>query len=89
MSANTHIPMRHTAQAGRSVSDKSYDTLRAEIPALDNLFRILGHGGTPNFLDIMRAISEMVAFYTDPDLLESQESMRFFEMSGNFCRFCS
>lgn len=79
----------HAAQAGQSQLNMSLYTLRNGMPALDALFTKLAAGGGFNFLDILAAISEMVAFYTDHDILEGEDSTTICEMSGKYCRFCS
>lgn len=78
-----------TLLAAQSRPSESIDTLRTGMPVLDALFTKLACGGQFNFLDILAAISEMVAFYTDYDILEGEDSTTIFEMSGNYCRFCS
>lgn len=79
----------HQALAGQTVPDAYRNRVFHDMPALANLLDQLDAGSTPNFLDVMAGISEMVAFYTNPDLLESVEYKRFCEMSGKYCRFCS
>jgi len=72
----------------KSVSDEYRRWVFSHMAAMGRLLDQLDAGSIPNFLDIMAAISESVAFYTEGDSLESDESMRFFEMSGKYCRFC-
>ncbi len=55
------------AQDVKSRDDEYPDTLKPEIPALDDLFKKLALEQHPDFLSVMAAISEMVAFYTDHD----------------------
>lgn len=81
--ARTHAP--HNAQ---SVPDEYRRWVQARMPALANLLDALDAGRTPNFLDIMAGLSQMVAFYTDCDILDGDESMTFSQMSGKKCRFC-
>lgn len=85
----TVINERHTRQDGRSASDKGFDTLPKQMPALNHVFEILAQGYTPNFLDVLGGISEMVAFYTDHDQKVVDSDVGFCKMSQNKCRFCS
>lgn len=61
---HTHIKQRSTAQAGLTQPHLMSDTPFERLPNLDALFTSLTHGKTPNFLDMMSAISEMVDFLT-------------------------
>jgi len=72
----------------QTVSDEYRRWVFSHMPALGRLLDQLDAGNTPTFLDIMSAISESVAFYTDCDSLEGEDSLRFSEMSGNKCLFC-
>ena len=72
----------------QSALDEYKTMVFLHMPALWRLLDLLDAGREFNFLDIMAAISEMVAFYTEHDSLEGVESLRFSEMSGNNCRFC-
>jgi len=78
----------HIRCKGKSPDDEYRSRVFHDTPALGRLLDSLDAGTTPTFLDIMTAISEMVAFHTNPDLLESDESVRFPEMSQKNCRFC-
>ena len=78
----------HIRCEGRSALDEYRRGVFLHMPALGRLLDLLDAGTTPTFLDTMAAISEMVAFYTEHDYLESEEYIRFSEMSGNNCRFC-
>ena len=73
---------------GQTVSDEYRRWVFEHMPAVGLLLDQLDAGSTPNFLDVMSAISESVALYTEGDSLESVESLRFFVMSGKYCRFC-
>jgi len=73
---------------GQTVSDEYRSRVFSHMPAVGRLLDALDAGETPNFLDIMSAISEEVAFYTECDHIESVECLRFSEMSGNKCLFC-
>lgn len=74
--------------SGQTVSDEYRSYVYSRIPALGRLLDALDAGTTPNFLDVMAALSDLVAFYTECDTLESGESVRFCEMSGKKCLFC-
>ena len=82
------IDEREGGAKGTEVSDEYKTMVFLHMPALGRLLDLLDAGTTPTFLDTMAAISEMVAFYTEDDSLESEESLRFFNMSGKICRFC-
>lgn len=55
---------------------------------LRRLFEILASGRTPNFLEFMSAISDMVAFSTDVDSLKVSLDQLDKNMSQKKCRFC-
>lgn len=59
------------------------------MPALGRLLDNLDAGNTPTFLDIMAAISESVAFYTECDSNSECPVPDIYLMSGKYCRFCS
>lgn len=70
--------------------DEAYlNTLAEQMPQTDRLFEMLGAGVTPNFLDIMSSISEIVAFDTDPDQISEDLDLLEENMSQKKCRFCS
>lgn len=70
--------------------DEAYlNTLKEQMPQMTRIFEILDSGVTPNFLDIMRGISEMVAFYTDYDQISEELELLEEKMSQKKCRFCS
>ncbi|MBA7612276.1 hypothetical protein ES703_19512 [subsurface metagenome] len=64
------------------------DTLKSKMPALHKLFTAPDEAYPPNFLDIMRGISEMVAFYTDCDQNSGRSILLEEKMSQKNCRFC-
>ncbi len=64
-------------------------TLQDNMPHLDALFANLGRGVTPNLLDFLRAMEEMVAFHTDCDQVGEVEEHPAQNMSQIKCRFCS
>lgn len=78
----------HASCNGQTNLDEYRRWVFSNMPALGRLLDALDGGGEFSFLDIMAAISEMVAFLTNSDLFDSVESMRFSEMSGKKCRFC-
>lgn len=65
------------------------ESYRTKYPALDALWVALSEGYTPNFLDIMAAISECVDFEAEPDADLPPELCKIFDMSGIKCRNCS
>jgi len=72
----------------KSRGDGYLNTLAEQMPALDRLFHELDQGRSPNFLDIMAAISEMVAFYTDRDQIDEACEILEEKMSQKKCLFC-
>ena len=78
-----------TAVCGQSQDEAYLDALGEQMPAMQKVFTALDAGGSLNFLDIMAAISEMVAFYTDCDQIEEVDRLLEEKMSGIKCRFCS
>lgn len=76
-------------QAAKSPDQAYLDTLASDMPEMSRLFAILDAGATPNFLDIIAAISEMVAFYTDHDQIEADKVCELLKRSGKKCRICS
>ena len=82
--------LKHEArQEARTPSDATLDTLKSRLPQMSALFRDLDAGYTPNFLDMMKALSEMVAFYTECDQIAEADAPLGERMSQNKCRFCS
>lgn len=75
--------------AARTASDAALDTLKSRMPQMRRLFADLDRGYTPNFLDLMSALSEMVAFYTESDQKDEVLEMLKRKMSGKNCRICS
>jgi len=80
---------RNSPVCGRSRDEAHLDTLRRNMPEMDKLFTALDAGVTPNFLDIIAAISEMVAFYTESDQISEADKLLEEKMSQKNCRFCS
>jgi len=80
----------HSSPASGFNRDEAYlNTLAEQMPQMQRLFEILDAGVTPNFLDVMRGISEMVAFYTDHDQISEDLELLEEIMSQKKCRFCS
>lgn len=84
----TIIQEPHVPCKGQQVSNEYRRGVFSHTPALGRLLDNLDAGITPTFLDVIAAISEMVAFQTECDPLESEQCLRFSEMSGKYCRFC-
>jgi hypothetical protein len=59
------------------------------LPRTAEILENLGVGMTPNFLDVMTMISEIVDFYTDCDTNPVDTPEINFIMSQNKCRNCS
>jgi len=79
---------RHSTVKAQSELEAYRRYVQSRMPALAHLLDALDEGGEFNFLDVMAAISQIVAFTTECDQIESDECLRFSEMSGNKCRFC-
>lgn len=78
------MPQNRFKQAGHT------NTTLAEQPeALRALFEKLSLGETPNFLEMMQAISGLVAFSTDTDSIQEDHIDQLLKMSQKKCRFCS
>jgi len=75
-------------QAGQTVSDEYRKRVKSGMPAMAALLDKLDSGVSPNFLDILAAISDLVAFYTECDLDLPDPVEKNILMSGKFCRFC-
>lgn len=78
-----------TGATAKSPNCPTPSTLQDNMPHLDALFTNLGRGVTPNFLDFMSGVSEMVAFHTDCDQSGEVEGLPAQNMSRIKCRFCS
>lgn len=63
--------------------------LSEQPEALRRLFDLLASGQTPNFLEMMSAISDYVAFSTDCDPNSPAPRGELFSMSQKKCRICS
>jgi allophanate hydrolase subunit 1 len=74
--------------AAKSPVDETHSTLKSHLPEMTALFAALDAGYTPNFLDIMKAISEMVVFYTECDQIDVALEILQKKESQKNCRFC-
>ncbi len=68
--------------------DAPYATLKSQMPELSRLFANLDAGYTPNILDMIAAISEMVAFYTESDQIPEADTPLDQKRSIKICPFC-
>ncbi len=75
--------------SGLNQTGHTNTTLSEQPEALRPLFLQLQDGQTPNFLEMMRAISGLVAFSTDTDSFCEELSTGTRKRSGKKCRFCS
>lgn len=78
----------HPAQDGFVLDGRYYETPPEHLRAMTSLFEKLSAGEHPDFLDVMAAISEMVAFWTDCDSNPVDLPENNFCMSEKKCRFC-
>ena len=74
--------------AEQNMLEQNLKKIRA-LPAYANLVAMVHGGHHPNFLDVMAAISEIVAFTTNSDAIAEADVARSEEMSQNNCRICS
>lgn len=72
----------------QTVSDEYRRWVFEHMPAMGSLLDKLDAGTSPTFLDIMAAISEIVAFTTECDSICNQLVGKNISMSGKYCRFC-
>jgi len=70
------------------LGDLCCDTMKTHLPAMGSLFDKLTIGEEWGFLDVMSALSEMVAFYTEPDTKSGRSCSLDLKMSQKKCRFC-
>jgi len=70
------------------MSSDTNTTLSEQPEALRHLFELLADGQTPNFLEMMDAISSYVAFSTDSDQSREDPLEKLFCMSQKKCRNC-
>lgn len=84
------MPKTHRSPlSAKSRACPAPSTLAEQMPALDAVFVGLAHGETPDVLQMMTAISEMVAFHTKCDSNSECNEIEQILMSQNKCRFCS
>lgn len=72
----------------QTVSDEYRRWVKSRMPQMAALLDKLDEGASPNFLDIMAGISNLVAFCTECDQKTGELPEENFYMSGKFCRFC-
>lgn len=82
------IQAHHKAVKAQTDLDEYKTTIKTNAPALSSLLDALDAGETPNFLDVMAGLSQMVAFYTESDPNSAQQEGINICMSQNKCRFC-
>lgn len=75
-------------QDGFVLDGRYYETPPEHLGAMASLFEKLAAGEHPDFLAVMAAISEMVAFWTDCDSNPVDLPENNFCMSEKKCRFC-
>lgn len=75
-------------QDGRTRGDEYLNTLAEEMGDTTELFRKLGLGEHPDFMTVWAALSEMVAFFTEPRPNSAGPGKSLRSMSQNKCRFC-
>lgn len=78
----------HVRQESQTPSDGYFDTLIDGMPAMETLFEKFGSDEHPDFMTVWQAISEMVAFYTEPRLISGGPPEDPKKMSEKKCRFC-
>lgn len=73
---------------GQTVSNEYRRWVFSRMPDVGSLLDLLDAGETPTFLDIIAAISDLVAFYTECDPKINRQVEENIFMSVNNCRFC-
>lgn len=76
------------SQDAKTQDDGYFDTLGEQMPQMQALFEKLASQEHPDFMAVWQAISEMVAFYTDPEPISGDPAGSFKNESENKCRFC-
>lgn len=79
---------QHIAQDGKTQDDLYFDTLGEQMPQMQALFEKLSSMENPDFMTVWCAISEMVAFYTEPRPVSELPVSPAEKMSEKKCRFC-
>lgn len=74
---------------GQTVPNEYRKWVFSRMPQMGALLDKLDAAETPNFLDILMAISNIVAFTTEGDQKDNQLVEKNISMSGKYCRFCS
>ncbi|MBA7479866.1 hypothetical protein ES707_15307 [subsurface metagenome] len=80
---------QHTGARAKSPCCPTPSTLQENMPHMDALFANLDRGVTPNLLDFLSAISEMVAFTAKCDETEGRSENDGQKRSQIKCRLCS
>lgn len=76
------------AQIGKTQPDLCQSATPDKLDELKRFFKKMESGVQPDFLEIMTAISNLVAFYTDCDSFAQSADCEEFFMSQKKCRFC-
>lgn len=84
----TNTQARKASATTQTPSDEYLDALKSRLPQMASLFAALESGNTPNFLDMIAAISEMVAFHTECDQNSGSCEFDQEKRSQKICRFC-
>lgn len=79
----------HAAQDGFNPVDVPAECIKRQTPLLDDLFNQLEAGMLPNCIELMGAISDLVAFHTKGEQESDGADCPTGNMSQNKCRFCS
>lgn len=76
------------AQAGQTGAAEYHNTPPGQTDALGSLFKKMSRGEMPNFLELMAAISDLVAFSVECDSNPTTPPTGPKNMSQKKCRFC-
>lgn len=74
---------------GSPTPAEDFDVLIKAMPALNRLFEIMSRGVMPTTLDVFAGLSQMVAYYTDPDQIPYDRVCELLKSSGIRCLSCS
>ncbi len=80
---------RHMPQNRFSPGPVPTECLKRQLPFLSSLVENANAGMLPNCIELMEAISEIVAFNTKCDSSSDELIADDMIMSQNSCRFCS
>lgn len=72
----------------QSQCDAVFKTYASEFVALNRCFEFFGRGSIPDFLTVMAAINELVAFNAKDDSFKVDDCIDNLKRSFNKCRFC-